>query len=96
MIPEIVVRKIWWYEWKMKQREICEEYRVKYYYRYETGETITISVGKYINIYNWRKLESVIMNKNYLFNIYNYKDKVVGDLSKNYTYSNGSKCKIID
>jgi len=29
MKPELVWRKIYWYEWRKKQREICEEYRDK-------------------------------------------------------------------
>jgi len=53
MIPDIVAEKIGWYVWRMKQREICDEYRVSYY-RTKEG-AIKMSTNKQIILYNWRK-----------------------------------------
>jgi len=53
MMPELIWNKIYWYVWRMKQREICEEYKEKceletdngrlrymdYYDNYDNGQT---------------------------------------------------------
>jgi len=110
MIPEIVVNKIWWYEWREKMREICEEYRKKIrnndsiYEKIESEGTV-INYGKhymkYGNIsYNYNNIFPYNWRKlesNLLFggNIYNYRTSgVVGKLLKNYIYSNGDSIKI--
>ena len=87
----MVMRKIWWYEWNMKQREICEEYKERFCYRPEKGDIVMKGDGKYGISYNWRELDSWF----YSDNIYNHKGfAIMKKLSKNYTYSNGDRFKI--
>jgi len=91
MIPEIVVRKIWWYEWKIKQREICEEYIERYYYGYGYGygESIVMKKGN-LSAYNWRNLSGLMEDYNtYIYDCKNFSNKKVGELPKNYRYSKG-------
>lgn len=97
MIPEIVVGKIWWYVWRMKQRKICDEYRVNYYRTEE--EVMRMKRNEYRQMrisYNWRKIESVMIENYIGGGIYNPNEYIqIGELPKNYKYSKGDS-KIID
>jgi len=95
MIPEIVVRKIWWYEWKMKQREICDEYRERLIPDLSGRVEVLIKWGEklkckkgIVNIictYNCRKLgDELTFFENF---VYSKRLEIVGELSTNYVYS---------
>jgi len=91
MIPEIVVNKVYWYIWKMKQREICKEYskRVNVSSRMEIIINVKKNKKEWIFKYNWRNLED-----KFFYNIYNYNYDcvfIVGKLPKNYVFSGVTK-----
>ena len=80
MIPSIILNKIDWYLWRIKQRELCKEYH-----------TITKFHNTYLrfddHIYNYRNM--LISWKKKFICIFDKKSKSVGKLPYNYIYTNG-------
>jgi hypothetical protein len=66
--PEIILNKIYYYTWLIKQRELCQEIKKSIYI--EPDESVYVTTKKGKNDFNWRKLDACCYT-----NIYNIKSR---------------------
>jgi hypothetical protein len=94
-IPEIILRKIYWYQWYFIQKTLCQEYhkRIVFINNYQNSLKLmdTLDQKKLYNVFNWRsRVYSDIwidgINKPYEMSNLQYPTI---KLPKRYLYTNG-------
>jgi len=83
MVPEIVASKIYWYEWRIKQRELCNEYKYKFLINDDRNINdygLVMRGKKSLMFYNYRYIADCWSH----FGVRNSKHEKVDKLSKNY------------
>jgi len=89
MIPEIITKKIYFYLWYMKQREICQEYKQNYEYNeiYHMVRTLLKDIDYNLNYRNGYNVHFHVHDNTNVRNV--LKRRKITYLPLNYWYSSG-------
>ena len=88
IFPQIILNKIYWYQWYYLQSNLCKQYHKRMLFNgYWQSTYIKSTRKKYWTPYNYRNIDS-----QQSCNIYNlHSTEFIADLPINYAYSNGFK-----